>query len=207
MRQGCLVADCDCPEFLLGADGSCRYCGDYASKHQRAIPGSYVTPISEPLVISIPQPLVTPSSSTITPTSPDTLATSSTNTLTAPHVKHYSKSLGSKTIDFAVSEPDLVVFGWNQAKLRKSNKWKDKKFGYIKNPERESGIFYNELLPRFFESFWPYHSDPKSFRRGFKTERERQWRVVSDLKSFQKRIDYIKSDNPSCWGRYENDHK
>ena len=34
-----------------------------------------------------------------------------------------------------------------------------------------------------------------------------EWRTASELQSFQKRIDYVKSDNKSSWGRFDKDHK
>ena len=49
--------------------------------------------------------------------------------------------------------------------------------GWIKNPKRPTGIFYNKIMPKFYQSFWPYRDQPTLFKAGFRLERERerQW--------------------------------
>lgn len=79
--------------------------------------------------------------------------------------------------------------------------WENTALGWINNPTRPSGIFYNSVLPKFYQSFWQYYPDTKQFRAAFIIERCRQFNVKTQVESLSKKINYLLSDiNPACAG-------
>lgn len=112
-------------------------------------------------------------------------------------------------IDMVVEEPDVYIVGSKKVKeATNSKEWKDKmkRFGcLLESPKRETGIFYNELLPVFYKSFWPYRDDAKRFKMGFDLEKKRQWEVNQEVKQFEKSFEYIfNHNNPACYGKFKD---
>lgn len=52
-------------------------------------------------------------------------------------------------------------------------KWERTDLGWIENPSRRTGKFYNDVLPHFYQSYWKFCPHPKQFRQAFVVERER----------------------------------
>ena len=110
-RGKCNVEDCDCEEFELNDDTSCKYCGDPPAKHQaiQAKSGSQA------------------------------------EQATRAHLAQPSQLKQSVVLE----------------------RWKDIRLGWIPNTLRTSGKFYNELMPQFYQSFWKFYPDHKTFRNAF----------------------------------------
>ena len=63
--------------------------------------------------------------------------------------------------------------------------WEKTDLGRLKSPKRSTGIFYNQVLPRFFSSFWPMNPNAKSFRAAFFLERKREWEITKKLQAYK----------------------
>ena len=46
-------------------------------------------------------------------------------------------------------------------KLLKTRPWENSRQGWIVNPQRPTGKFYNSIMPDFYRSFWPFYPDEK----------------------------------------------
>ena len=81
--------------------------------------------------------------------------------------------------------------------------WKDMRLGWIPNALRTSGKFYNELMPQFYQSFWKFYPDHKTFRNAFIIERKRQYDLTTQLAGLNDRLVKFKSDkNEAAAGKY-----
>lgn len=78
----------------------------------------------------------------------------------------------------------------------------NKKFGYISDPKRKTGQFYNTVLKSLYESFWPYCGNITIFHNTFIVERNRQLKYSSNSGNFQSKLAYFKSENEACAGKY-----
>lgn len=84
-----------------------------------------------------------------------------------------------------------------------TQKWKDKKYGYVEDAKRKISMFGNELLPTFFSSYKERAgSDPALMKKMFIAERDRQYFIMQEIKTCQSRLEYLISDNPACAGRF-----
>ena len=73
-------------------------------------------------------------------------------------------------------------------KLLKMRPWENSRLGWIANPQRPTGKFYNSIMPDFYRSFWPFYPDQKTFRSSFITERKRQWDMLQNIETLIKSI-------------------
>ena len=81
--------------------------------------------------------------------------------------------------------------------------WQDISFGWIPAPKRATGIFYNEVLPKFCQSYWNICPDKALFRKAFIAERSRQWDIKVNITKLKDQISHMRhSNNPACAGRY-----
>ena len=71
-------------------------------------------------------------------------------------------------------------------KLLKTRPWENSRLGWIANPQRPTGKFYNSIMPDFYRSFWPFYPDEKTFRSSFITERKRQWDMLQNIETLIK---------------------
>ena len=71
-------------------------------------------------------------------------------------------------------------------KLLKTRPWENSRLGWITNPQRPTGKFYNSIMPDFYRSFWPFYPDEKTFRSSFITERKRQWDMLQNIETLIK---------------------
>ena len=85
---------------------------------------------------------------------------------------------------------------------REKKPWEKAQFGWIKKPQRASGIFYNKILPSFYESYWPANPNEKSFKAAFYLERKREWEDSNELEARKRSIRYLCSDNDAAAGNF-----
>ena len=76
-----------------------------------------------------------------------------------------------------------------------SQPWEDHQLGWIPNAKRKTGVFYNDLMPKFYKSYWPVYPDKKQFRKAFIAERTRQWGIKEKMTDMSKLIEFVTSDN------------
>ncbi|CAC5356542.1 unnamed protein product [Mytilus coruscus] len=113
-----------------------------------------------------------------------------------------------------IIEPEIAESNNNAEKCKDLNEvpassmiprcrpWENTAFGWINGPTRPSGVYYNSILPNFYQSFWPYYPDPKQFKKAFIMERSRQYNINTQTESISKKIQYMLSDNPACVGKF-----
>ncbi|CAG2233522.1 unnamed protein product [Mytilus edulis] len=58
---------------------------------------------------------------------------------------------------------------------QKPKPWENSALGWIENPTRQTGIFYNTVMPGFYSSYWPYYPDIQQLRKAFIVERARHY--------------------------------
>ena len=63
--------------------------------------------------------------------------------------------------------------------------WELESIGWIKNPKRNSGKFYNEVFEHIYNSHWKYCPEVKEFRKKFIIERTRLWEINKSLTSIE----------------------
>lgn len=78
--------------------------------------------------------------------------------------------------------------------------WEDTKFGWFPCPKTERAEFYNNLLPKYFDSAWRYKTDPMSFKKSFLKEASRQWNLKKEIKHSQELYDFSIGTNDSSVG-------
>lgn len=81
----------------------------------------------------------------------------------------------------------------------------NKKLGWLPNPKRKTGIFYNNVLENLYPSYWPYCGNVVSaFKKEFIIERNRQYQYTSVLENAQANLEYMRSGNEACAGKFVN---
>ncbi|CAC5384102.1 unnamed protein product [Mytilus coruscus] len=80
--------------------------------------------------------------------------------------------------------------------------WMDRKLGYIQDPKRKTGQFYNNVLKGLYDSYWPYCGSATIFREAFIKERHRQYTLHSKIENLHRQVTYLTSENTACAGKY-----
>jgi hypothetical protein len=204
-RLACKVQECDCPEFILNkGDGKCRHCGDFAAKHARAPGSTTMSPPSTPHGASLQH---TPSSFSNRSFSSPSCSTPTSmihhSTISTPSPQSTVRTSNTEH-DFLVEEADLFITKEvANGKGKKKTPWKREELGWKENPKRPSGVFHNELLPRFYASYWDRVQDKKRFLAGFKLERTRQWESEQELKTCLATMRfYQEAENEASFSRF-----
>ena len=85
---------------------------------------------------------------------------------------------------------------------REEKPWEKAQFGWIEKLQRANGIFYNKILPSFYESYWPANPNEKSFKAAFYLERKREWEDSNELEAHKRSFRYLCSDNNAAAGNF-----
>ncbi|CAG2257843.1 unnamed protein product [Mytilus edulis] len=70
--------------------------------------------------------------------------------------------------------------------------WMNKKFGYISDPKRKTGQFYNTVLKSLYESFWPYCDN---LERLIHNASKLEQKVVTEIEKISKDNDSLFCQN------------
>eukprot|EP00112_Aurelia_sp_Birch-Aquarium-sp1_P025451 Seg8459.1 transcript_id=Seg8459.1/GoldUCD/mRNA.D3Y31 product="hypothetical protein" protein_id=Seg8459.1/GoldUCD/D3Y31 len=91
----------------------------------------------------------------------------------------------------------------NRPNLHNSCPWEDVSYGWIPNPIRETGKYYNHLLPEFYRTYWPIcYGSVATFKSAFMLERKRQWEEKELLAKAEKQLSFVCSENTAAGGRF-----
>ena len=61
-----------------------------------------------------------------------------------------------------------------EAIVRENRPFEKALFGWIEKVQTAKKIFYNKILPRFYESYWPAYPNEETFKVAFYLERKRE---------------------------------
>ena len=73
--------------------------------------------------------------------------------------------------------------------------WQNENLGWIKNPKRDTGKFYNTVLESMHDLHGNYCPNQKDFRKLFLIERTRLWEAKKKLDTIDKELDYFMNPN------------
>ena len=113
-----------------------------------------------------------------------------------------SKKTDSPVSSSSTKEMTSVLKYSKEVMEREKKPWEKAQFGWIEKPQRASGIFYNKILPSFYESYWPANPNEKSFKAAFYLERKREWEDSNELEAHKRSFRYLCSDNNAAAGNF-----
>lgn len=80
------------------------------------------------------------------------------------------------------------------------NAWENTALGWFPHPKGKRCMFFNNLLPKLYNSAWTHLPDTTTFRRYFLTEGSRQYTLHGQIEAVEERYAYICGDNPNSLG-------
>ena len=173
-RGACRVEDSDCGQFASNQinknDYSCQYCGCPPSKHESLMNKKQLTKSTIRTSVKDGLDLRQKAEGGTSPVS----ATVETNTSSDPPKLCNEEKSRDADVDS------------RSTKLLKTRPWENSRLGWITNPQRPTGKFYNSIMPDFYRSFRPFYPDEKTFRSSFITERKRQWDMLQNIETLIK---------------------
>jgi len=75
--------------------------------------------------------------------------------------------------------------------------------GWFPHPKSGRPLFYNELLPSYYEAVYKFKSNASTFKKSFYKEAERQWNITSKVKELEKAFSFISGTNPASLGHFQ----
>lgn len=189
-RGRCLSENCDCEEYLrIEITALCGYCNDPPTKHANL--GKKTSPAPEETVVTVdrmqepgPSTKLTKSEFESRPQDKPQEMAAATRTIAAtPTTITTTTTLKQATTTIA------GVLMANRPNLHNSCPWEDVSYGWIPNPIRETGKYYNHLLPEFYRTYWPIcYGSVATFKSAFMLERKRQWEEKELLAKAEKQL-------------------
>ena len=110
------------------------------------------------------------------------------------HERRHENSAAEEMERAAETKPEMT------SGVEKQPKWRDVNLGWLPNAKTVDTIFFNELLPRFYQSAWQVWPNRDRFRQAFVTERRRQWAIEKQLNQIHSQLSFRLSDNPAVIG-------
>lgn len=223
MRGRCLVDECDCDKFLsLETSVFCGYCNDPPTKHEHLGKADQSSPTTSSLSTR------TGVSNSCSSINLDTVDSTDQHNNGVDQQAHPTTSDSLPDIYFVTGAEPSVESGDEQdisqfeaspkpvssrstdsvfTKLRHvpttCKPWENTDLGWINNPQRESGQFYNSVMLNFYKAYWPScHGAVTSFRAAFILERKREWEEVQFVRNMEKTVSFLTSDNMAAAGRF-----
>ena len=189
----CKAIDCDCELFESAKTSDfCRYCNDPPTKHVSLGLGDVkARDKDDKASLELPEE------------NTNEKATDINNTTLIKHDGDgQSKKTDSPISSSSTKEMTSVLKYSKEVIEREKKPWKKAQFGWIEKPQRASGIFYNKILPSFYESYWPANPNEKSFKAAFYLERKTEWEDSNELEAHKRSFRYLCSDNNAAAGNF-----
>ena len=82
------------------------------------------------------------------------------------------------------------------------NKYQNVDLGWYPHPKEGRPVFYNSLLPKYYETVYPYKANPQTFKKSFMKEANRQWQYHKQYEKNIGNIEFMKGENEAGAGRF-----
>ena len=66
--------------------------------------------------------------------------------------------------------------------------WKREDLGYFPHAKSDRTLFYNSVLPKYYDTVFEHKSCPQTFKKAFFKEATREWQILQEIKNVNDKI-------------------